>query len=121
MKRTKTSVAFLGVLLAATVSAPVISAERDEVVEQLKTLIREIRVLQESVKQLEQRVEDLELDAHRDFGEIPPIRLEIQPGLFDVPGTIRTIDPPFNLQDDKGLYIFPGLDAPPLSPADIRR
>ena len=86
----------------------------------LKDLVYEIKRLRAKVAELEARLERVESTRQIEpatFNGWPTMRLpelkqviELEPQRFDLP-----------LNGDKGLYIFPGIDAPPLTPEDALR
>ena len=75
---------------------------------ELRTLIKEVRALRAQVEQLEIRMALLEDER--------PSPLFRRPPMAEIDQQIRVVFPK-RPKHDLGLYVFPGLDAPPLSKA----
>jgi uncharacterized protein YlxW (UPF0749 family) len=83
----------------------------NDVSSQLEILVKEIRDLRAQVKQLEKRIALIE-------GEKGSTLLR-GPSTTEIDQQIRIVIPK-RPKRDLGLYVFPGLDAPPLSPENVK-
>ena len=111
-------VMLLALLVFGACGFSLIASEPEPVVtgtpEEIRALRDEVRRLSQRVAELEKRVERLSRDRHR---QRPTRRI---PDAVSPPGGVDSFRPD-HLQKDQGLYVFPGLDAPPLTPMDAIR
>ena len=105
-------VGLVGFFAIASVLTPANGSESaDEVSEQLQLLLDEIRSLRHHVEQLEMRVNRMEQKlAAREI----PLTMDDAIKAEDILPRQYRLSP----RPQTGLYVFPGLDAPPLTPMD---